>query len=225
MLSSQKSPARTKAFDLILNLGIHAHLLEPMIVEDTPLVEKSETASNSYLNNEYGPSMDEQKATEPEEKQRISPAIDQFESWLLKILFEVLLLLVQVVVYRILNLICVFVVIWTLILRPGECLCIIIIYVQACLQYSMYVDCSFIDVDFICKFCFVDGGATGDCVGVSFKLSVLLCLRWRENHKEQTWRFGHKGKGVYLFIFFINLACLDYICNIVSLLFMCLWIM
>uniref|UniRef100_A0ACD5XGU8 Uncharacterized protein n=1 Tax=Avena sativa TaxID=4498 RepID=A0ACD5XGU8_AVESA len=95
MLSSQKSPARTKAFDLILNLGIHAHLLEPMIVEDAPLVEKSETASNSYLNNDYGPTMDEQKATEPEEEQRISPAIDQFESWLLKILFEVLLLLVQ----------------------------------------------------------------------------------------------------------------------------------
>ncbi|XP_047061339.1 uncharacterized protein LOC124668212 isoform X1 [Lolium rigidum] len=95
MLSSQKSPARTKAFDLILNLGIHAHLLEPMIVEDAPPVEKSETASNSYLNNEYGPSMDEQKATEPVEEQRISPAIDQFESWLLKILFEVLLLLVQ----------------------------------------------------------------------------------------------------------------------------------
>lgn len=101
MLSSQKSPARTKAFDLILNLGIHAHLLEPMIVYNAPPVEKGETANNSYLN-EYGPSMDEQKAAEPEEEQRISPAIDQFspaidqfESWLLKILFEVLLLLVQ----------------------------------------------------------------------------------------------------------------------------------
>ncbi|CAM0885577.1 unnamed protein product [Alopecurus aequalis] len=95
MLSSQKAPARTKAFDLILNLGIHAHLLEPMIVEDAPVIEKSETASNSYLNNEYGQSTDEQRASEPEEEQRISPAIDQFESWLLKILFEVLLLLVQ----------------------------------------------------------------------------------------------------------------------------------
>ncbi|VAH70312.1 unnamed protein product [Triticum turgidum subsp. durum] len=95
MLSSQKSPARTKAFDLILNLGIHAHLLEPMIVEDAPLIEKGDTTSNSYLNNEYGPNMDEQREAEPEEEQRISPAIDQFESWLLKILFEVLLLLVQ----------------------------------------------------------------------------------------------------------------------------------
>lgn len=140
MLSSQKSPARTKAFDLILNLGIHAHLLEPMIVEDAPLIEKSETASNSYLNNEYGPSMDEQKATEPEEEQRISPAIDQFESWLLKILFEVLLLLVQVVVtYRILNLICILVVIWTLLLRRGQCVCIIFIYAHV---KHAYVDCS-----------------------------------------------------------------------------------
>lgn len=105
MLSSQKSPARTKAFDLILNLGIHAHLLEPMIVEDAPLIEKGDTTSNSYLNNEYGPNMDEQREAEPEEEQRISPAIDQFESWLLKILFEVLLLLVQVIVtFRILNL-------------------------------------------------------------------------------------------------------------------------
>lgn len=95
MLSSQKSPARTKAFDLILNLGIHAHLLEPMIVEDAPLIENIDSANNSYMNNEYGPSMDEQRATEHEEEQRISPAIDQFESWLLKILFEVLLLLVQ----------------------------------------------------------------------------------------------------------------------------------
>ncbi|KAF0933653.1 hypothetical protein E2562_018886 [Oryza meyeriana var. granulata] len=95
MLSSQKSPARTKAFDLILNLGIHAHLLEPMIVEDASLIEKSETVNHSYVNSEYGPSMDEQRATESEQEQRISPAIDQFESWLLKILFEVLLLLVQ----------------------------------------------------------------------------------------------------------------------------------
>ncbi|KAG8079184.1 hypothetical protein GUJ93_ZPchr0007g6397 [Zizania palustris] len=95
MLSAQKSPARTKAFDLILNLGIHAHLLEPMIVEDAPLIDKGETVSHSYMSSEYGPDMDEQRATESEEEQKTSPAIDQFESWLLKILFEVLLLLVQ----------------------------------------------------------------------------------------------------------------------------------
>uniref|UniRef100_A0A0E0CDL6 Uncharacterized protein n=1 Tax=Oryza meridionalis TaxID=40149 RepID=A0A0E0CDL6_9ORYZ len=71
MLSSQKSPARTKAFDLILNLGIHAHLLEPMIVENAPLIEKSETVNHSYMNNEYGSSMDEQRATESEQEQRM----------------------------------------------------------------------------------------------------------------------------------------------------------
>lgn len=96
MLSSQKSSARTKALDLILNLGVHAHLLEPMVVEDAQLIDKSESVNHSYLSNEYGSSIDEPRESEPEEKQKISPAIDQFESWLLKILFEVLLLLVQV---------------------------------------------------------------------------------------------------------------------------------
>lgn len=95
MLSSQKSSARTKALDLILNLGVHAHLLEPMVVEDASLIDKSETVNHSYLSNEYGSSVDEPRAAEPEEEQKISPAIDQFESWLLNILFEVLLILVQ----------------------------------------------------------------------------------------------------------------------------------
>ena len=96
MLSSQKTSTRTKALDLILNLGVHAHLLEPMVVEDAPLIDKSETVHHSYLSNEYGSSIDEPRAAEPEEEPKISPAIDQFESWLLKLLFEVLLLLVQV---------------------------------------------------------------------------------------------------------------------------------
>ncbi|CAL4959213.1 unnamed protein product [Urochloa decumbens] len=95
MLSSQKTSARTKALDLILNLGVHAHLLEPMVVEDAPLIDKSETVNHSYLSNEYGSSIDEPRAAEQVEEPKNSPAIDQFESWLLKILFEVLLLLVQ----------------------------------------------------------------------------------------------------------------------------------
>ncbi|KAL6853317.1 hypothetical protein ACP4OV_019346 [Aristida adscensionis] len=89
MLSSQKSTARTKALDLILNLGVHAHLLEPMVIEVAPVIDKP------YLSNEYGSSTDEPRPAEPEEGNKISPAIDQFESWILKILFEVLLLLVQ----------------------------------------------------------------------------------------------------------------------------------
>jgi hypothetical protein len=96
MLSSQKTAARTKALDLILNLGVHAHLLEPVVVEDAPLIDKGETVNHSYLSNEYESSIDDPKAPEPEEEQKISPAIDQFESWILKILYEVLLLLVQV---------------------------------------------------------------------------------------------------------------------------------
>jgi len=67
-----------------------------MVVEDAPLIDKSETVHHSYLSNEYGSSIDEPRAAEPEEEPKISPAIDQFESWLLKLLFEVLLLLVQV---------------------------------------------------------------------------------------------------------------------------------
>ncbi|KAL6839292.1 hypothetical protein ACP4OV_030964 [Aristida adscensionis] len=89
MLSSKKSTARTKALDLILNLGVHAHLLEPMVIEVAPVIDKP------YLRNEYGSSTDEPRPAEPEEGNKISPAIDQFESWILKILFEVLLLLVQ----------------------------------------------------------------------------------------------------------------------------------
>lgn len=96
MLSSQKSSARTKALDLILNLGVHAHLLQPMVIGDAPLIDKSESVNRSYLSNEYGSSIDEPREAEPEVEQKISPAIDQFESWLLKMLFEVLLLLVQV---------------------------------------------------------------------------------------------------------------------------------
>ncbi|PWZ30729.1 hypothetical protein Zm00014a_036517 [Zea mays] len=97
MLSSQKSSARTKALDLILNLGVHAHLLQPMVIGDAPLIDKSESVNRSYLSNEYGSSINEPREAEPEVEQKISPAIDQFESWLLKMLFEVLLLLVQVV--------------------------------------------------------------------------------------------------------------------------------
>jgi hypothetical protein len=96
MLSSQKTAARTKALDLILNLGVHAHLLEPVVVEDTTLIDKGEAVNHSYLSNEYGLSKDEPRAPEPEEEQKISPVIDQFESWILKILYGVLLLLVQV---------------------------------------------------------------------------------------------------------------------------------
>ncbi|ONM34151.1 hypothetical protein ZEAMMB73_Zm00001d041953 [Zea mays] len=96
MLSSQKSSARTKALDLILNLGVHAHLLQPMVIGDAPLIDKSESVNRSYLSNEYGSSINEPREAEPEVEQKISPAIDQFESWLLKMLFEVLLLLVQI---------------------------------------------------------------------------------------------------------------------------------
>ncbi|OAY72185.1 hypothetical protein ACMD2_02291 [Ananas comosus] len=98
MLSSQRVASRTRAFDLILNLGVHAHLLEPMLPEDTPITEESKTLQEPYLNSDE---RDEQSGTQQKRNkelgmnQKTSSAIDNFESWLLVMLFEILLLLVQ----------------------------------------------------------------------------------------------------------------------------------
>lgn len=100
MLSSQRVASRTRAFDLILNLGVHAHLLEPMLPEDTPITEESKTLQEPYLNSDE---RDEQSGTQQKRNkelgmnQKTSSAIDNFESWLLVMLFEILLLLVQVI--------------------------------------------------------------------------------------------------------------------------------
>ncbi|KAJ4779233.1 hypothetical protein LUZ62_063490 [Rhynchospora pubera] len=89
ILSSEKASSKTRAFDLILNLGVHAHLLEPMLSEDdTPIIENDELSQGSYSKSEEQNSCVENYSTK-------SLAIENFESWLLVVLFEILLLLVQ----------------------------------------------------------------------------------------------------------------------------------
>ncbi|CAN0837300.1 hypothetical protein LINGRAHAP2_LOCUS1766 [Linum grandiflorum] len=94
MLSSPKAACRVRAFDLILNLGVHAHLLEPMMVGDTSTIEE-EYAQESLLDNEDKLGTPDTRKADSFEKADPSSAIDKFESWILNILCETLLLLVQ----------------------------------------------------------------------------------------------------------------------------------
>ena len=45
MLASRKAAVRVRAFDLVLNLCVHAHLLAPMQSEDQASVEESSQPS------------------------------------------------------------------------------------------------------------------------------------------------------------------------------------
>ncbi|KAG6734765.1 hypothetical protein I3842_01G286100 [Carya illinoinensis] len=94
MLSSPKAACRARAFDLILNLGVHGHLLEP-IITDTAATIVEEYSQESYFDNE-GPLTIHGKGEEDSiKKMDAFSAIDNFESWILNILYEILLLLVQ----------------------------------------------------------------------------------------------------------------------------------
>ncbi|KAK7274472.1 hypothetical protein RIF29_15563 [Crotalaria pallida] len=48
MLSSSKTVCRVRAFDLILNLGVHAHLLEPMIADANSIIEEEYSQESYY---------------------------------------------------------------------------------------------------------------------------------------------------------------------------------
>ncbi|XWS74996.1 hypothetical protein CRYUN_Cryun01aG0047200 [Craigia yunnanensis] len=89
MLSSPRTACRVCAFDLILNLAVHAHLLEPMVIDDNSAIEE-EYSQELLLNSE------DQLTMQGIRKIGTSSAIDKFESWILNILYEILLLLVQV---------------------------------------------------------------------------------------------------------------------------------
>ncbi|KAL5716641.1 hypothetical protein ACHQM5_009777 [Ranunculus cassubicifolius] len=95
MLSSRRLMSKIRAFDLIINLGVHSHLLEPMLADDPTTIEE-ELSQEMYLNNEaqLQPPL---KKVDTIKKQRIALAIINFEDWLLSILYEILLLLVQVI--------------------------------------------------------------------------------------------------------------------------------
>lgn len=94
MLSSPKAACRARAFDLILNLGVHAHLLEPIITDSASTIEE-EYSQESYFGDEAPPTIPEMRKAASVKKMGTSSAIDNFESWILNILFEILLLLIQ----------------------------------------------------------------------------------------------------------------------------------
>ncbi|KAL8518280.1 hypothetical protein ACS0TY_009587 [Phlomoides rotata] len=94
MLNSPSVMSKSRAFDLIINLGVHAHLLEPPAPDGSTIIEE-QYSQESYFDNgpqvaSNGIKSDILKQTEN------SSAIDKFECWILGILFEVLLHLVQI---------------------------------------------------------------------------------------------------------------------------------
>ena len=95
MLSSPRTACRVRAFDLILNLAVHAHLLEPMIIDDNSAIEE-EYSQELLLNSEDQFTTQAIRKLDSAKKLGTSSAIDKFESWILNILYEMLLLLVQV---------------------------------------------------------------------------------------------------------------------------------
>ncbi|KAL0929165.1 hypothetical protein M5K25_001109 [Dendrobium thyrsiflorum] len=93
MLTSQTVASRIRVFDLILNLGVHAHLLEP-VVDDTPAIVEEDVREEPCLNNEEQ-GVEGNVNAEVSIQQKMASAVENFEQWLLTILFEVLHLLVQ----------------------------------------------------------------------------------------------------------------------------------
>lgn len=95
MLSSSKTACRVRAFDFILNLGVHAHLLEPMIADDASTIEEEYSQETFYDSDIQLMAQGSRKGNFPSKLNNFS-AIDNLESWILTILYEILLLLVQV---------------------------------------------------------------------------------------------------------------------------------
>ncbi|XVF83622.1 hypothetical protein PTKIN_Ptkin16aG0504400 [Pterospermum kingtungense] len=94
MLSSSRTACRVRAFDLIINLAVHAHLLEPMIIDDNSAIEE-EYSQELLLSSEDQLSSQGIRKMNSAKKLGTLSAIDKFESWILNILYEILLLLVQ----------------------------------------------------------------------------------------------------------------------------------
>lgn len=98
MLSSPQLTARTRAFDLILNLGIHAHLLEPMLSEDQSAVaeEPSSQPTNFNTGDQFLALAKGALKCHDKLENGTPRAVNEFEIWLLNILYEILLFLVQI---------------------------------------------------------------------------------------------------------------------------------
>ncbi|KAL2897033.1 Vacuolar protein sorting-associated protein 13b, partial [Bienertia sinuspersici] len=94
MVCSPRLSPKTRAFDLILNLAVHAHLLEPVMADDVSTIEE-DYPQESSLESEAQVGI-QQKRKDTHKNIGNSSAIDNFESWILNILCETLLLLVQI---------------------------------------------------------------------------------------------------------------------------------
>lgn len=112
MLGSPTVAVRIRAFDLVLNLGVHAHLLEPMPGEETTIGGEIGSTLRSASGKTLGgdengvserhlPSGVPGSATAMKASsssgQRTPAAVGQFEAWLLDILCEMMLFLHQVI--------------------------------------------------------------------------------------------------------------------------------
>ena len=91
MLNSPRLASRSRAFDLILNLGVHGHLLEPMIHDDISAIEEE-----TYFDNEALFATQGNRKPDYSKQMENSSATNNFETWILGILYEILLHLVQV---------------------------------------------------------------------------------------------------------------------------------
>ena len=116
MLASRKAAVRVRAFDLVLNLCVHAHLLEPMQSEDQASVEESRQPSlltggsfSSVLSAGDFPVGEKERTSQEngrgkglsENPERgTQAAVGVFEAWLLDIVCEMLLYLVQVHLWK-----------------------------------------------------------------------------------------------------------------------------
>ncbi|GMH07937.1 hypothetical protein Nepgr_009777 [Nepenthes gracilis] len=94
MVSSPRLSSRTRAFDLILNLAVHAHLLEPVVPDDVSIIEE-DYSQDPFFKNEAKLGKQRKRSDSCNKIGSIS-AIDNFETWILNILYEILVLLVQI---------------------------------------------------------------------------------------------------------------------------------
>ncbi|KAL8166811.1 hypothetical protein V2J09_008310 [Rumex salicifolius] len=92
MVCSPRLSSRIRTFDLILNLSVHAHLLEPVVLDDVSAIQE-DYSQESYF--DHDAQMATQRKRPDSLKTGISSAIENFESWILNILYELLVILVQ----------------------------------------------------------------------------------------------------------------------------------
>ncbi|GER34903.1 hypothetical protein STAS_11158 [Striga asiatica] len=95
MLNSPNVISKARAFDLIINLGVHAHLLEPPVPDSSTTMEEH-YSPEAFFDSGSQISSDGNIKADFLKKTVNASAIDKFESWILGILFEVLLHLVQI---------------------------------------------------------------------------------------------------------------------------------